>query len=200
MINKYVLALVAFVLAIIVIFMPAKHDIQTYNDVAYSDINRANDTVLFMELSDTKYKVKKALQQTGKLDIMPYEEKTTLDRELNNIWNRIGNMAYFQTMKAAFELALARILLVLALGLTLLPFILGVIMDAGIVRRLRFSHFAGRHPLLHKSVIASLWMFTFVAMGLFLLPWHLPSYALFAAGFLSLALMHTFIAQFHRYS
>ena len=79
------------------------------------------------------------------------------------------------------------------------PILIAVVIDAWVVRRLKYESFAVHHPTLYQAALSSPTVLLICAFAVMLMPWFIPTWiaALFYVAFLMS--IHLIVSNFHRF-
>ena len=121
------------------------------------------------------------------------------DEPAEDFFNRLWSSPYFASMRAMLEMSVVRAILALAWFAFLSPLLIAVVIDAWVVRRLKYESFAVNHPTLYQAALSAPSVLLVCAFAVMLMPWFIPAWiaALFYAAFL--VSIHLIVSNFHRF-
>lgn len=121
------------------------------------------------------------------------------DEPAEDFFNRLWSSPYFASMRAMLEMSVVRAILALAWFTFLSPLLIAVVIDAWVVRRLKYESFAVNHPTLYQAALSAPSVLLVCAFAVMLMPWFIPAWiaALFYAAFL--VSIHLIVSNFHRF-
>ncbi len=127
------------------------------------------------------------------------EALETTESEVKDGFERLESTPYWLAFKSLMATAVIRLSLALAWFVLLTPLLIGTVLDAVIVRKLRYESFACTHPTVYRAALLApatlLCLATLAILAPLPLPMFLP--ALFYLGFL--LSVHTLVAHFHKF-
>ena len=77
------------------------------------------------------------------------------DEPAEDFFNRLWSSPYFASMRAMLEMSVVRAILALAWFAFLSPLLIAVVIDAWVVRRLKYESFAVNHPTLYQAALSA---------------------------------------------
>ena len=112
---------------------------------------------------------------------------------------RLWSSPYFVSMRAMLEMSCVRGILAIGWFAFLSPILIAVVIDAWVVRRLKYESFAVHHPTLYQVALSSPTVLLICAFAVMLMPWFIPAWvaALFYVAFLMS--IHLIVSNFHRF-
>lgn len=121
------------------------------------------------------------------------------DRPMENFFSRVWGSPYFAAMRAMLELSVVRAILALIWFAALCPILMAVVLDAWVVRRLKYESFAAVHPTLYQSAVSAPPVLLTTAFIVMMFPGTIPIWiaTLFYIAFL--ISIHIIVSNFHRF-
>lgn len=121
------------------------------------------------------------------------------DAPTKEFFTRLWSSPYFVSMRAMLEMSCIRAILAIGWFAFLSPILIAVVIDAWVVRRLKYESFAVHHPTLYQAALSSPTVLLICAFAVMLMPWFIPAWiaALFYVAFLMS--IHLIVSNFHRF-
>lgn len=121
------------------------------------------------------------------------------DAPTKEFFTRLWSSPYFVSMRAMLEMSCVRAILAMGWFAFLSPILIAVVIDAWVVRRLKYESFAVHHPTLYQAALSSPTVLLICAFAVMLMPWFIPAWiaALFYVAFLMS--IHLIVSNFHRF-
>ena len=121
------------------------------------------------------------------------------DAPAKEFFTRLWSSPYFVSMRAMLEMSCVRAILAIGWFAFLSPILIAVVIDAWVVRRLKYESFAVHHPTLYQAALSSPTVLLICAFAVMLMPWFIPAWiaALFYVAFLMS--IHLIVSNFHRF-
>lgn len=121
------------------------------------------------------------------------------DAPTKEFFTRLWFSPYFVSMRAMLEMSCVRAILAIGWFAFLSPILIAVVIDAWVVRRLKYETFAVHHPTLYQVALSSPTVLLICAFAVMLMPWFIPAWiaALFYVAFLMS--IHLIVSNFHRF-
>ena len=121
------------------------------------------------------------------------------DAPTKEFFTRLWSSPYFVSMRAMLEMSCVRAILAIGWFAFLSPVLIAVVIDAWVVRRLKYESFAVHHPTLYQAALSSPTVLLICAFAMMLMPWFIPAWiaTLFYVAFLMS--IHLIVSNFHRF-
>ena len=135
----------------------------------------------------------------GDTDLPSAEVDGHKDAPTKEFFTRLWSSPYFVSMRAMLEMSCVRAILAIGWFAFLSPILISVVIDAWVVRRLKYESFAVHHPTLYQVALSSPTVLLICAFAVMLMPWFIPAWiaALFYVAFLMS--IHLIVSNFHRF-
>lgn len=181
-----------------VIWWPGHFDAEHFTNLSTEEITRS-----LQHLPETISRRGLELAEKISLDLATLfpnpEALEATESEVKDGFERLASAPYWLAMKSLLATAVVRLSLAFAWFVLLTPLLIGTVIDALIVRKLRYESFACTHPTVYRAALLAPALLLCLATLAILapLPLRMILPALFYLGFLFS--IHTLVAHFHKF-
>lgn len=205
MLSRLLILLIILVLSS-VIWWPGLHEASSFENLSELHLKDTQQKIgsLFDSLAPAVNSIQAKVTDgfntlLGDSYLPSVEADASKDAPTKDFFTRLWAAPYFLSMRALMEMSVVRGILALAWFAFLSPLLIAVVIDAWVVRRLKYESFAVHHPTLYQVALSSPSVLLICAFAVMLMPWFIPAWiaALFYVAFLMS--IHLIVSNFHRF-